>query len=70
MGLLVVDGLDAAFKGVGRAGEGTVADLQFDHILALGTQLARHGEDIERGFNGKALGESGERGLSHWISIF
>ena len=64
MRLLVADGLDARFEGAGRARKRTVADLQFDDVLALGLEPAGDGEDVEGGFAGKSLGESGERGVA------
>ena len=49
---MVLDGPDAGRQGVARAGEGAVADLEFDDVLAAGLQAPGHGEDVEGSFGG------------------
>src|SRR5262249_28486393 len=60
-----LDGLDASGKGAAGAVEGTVADLEFDDVFALGLEATGHGEDVERGFGGQAAGEVAEGGVAH-----
>ena len=55
-----LDGLDAGGDGVPRAGEGAVADLQFDHVLAGRLETLGDGEDIEGGLGGETAGECAE----------
>src|SRR5204862_7072831 len=43
----LLDGLDAGPAGVAGAGEGAVADLQLDDVLARRLEPLGHGEDVE-----------------------
>src|SRR5262249_497819 len=56
----VLNPLDARLEGARGGRKWTIADLQFDDILALRLEAPGDGEDIEGGFGGQALGEAAE----------
>src|SRR5262245_18507462 len=58
MGGLIVDSLGAGGDSTFGTGKWTVADLEFDYILAGDLEPFRHREDIEGGFGCETKGEA------------
>ena len=61
MSLLFLDRLDAGGSRSRRRGKGAVADLQLDHVLALGLQRFRHRQNVKSRFSVKTLGKRAQR---------